>query len=89
MNMTQSTSSNISSFGYDAAHRTLRIKFKSGDEWDYKDVPASKFEALQAADSHGKYFHAHIRGSHDAVRGNRAPEATESEMLAQLRDVQG
>jgi hypothetical protein len=46
---------------YDPGSRTLRIRFADGRWWRYFDVPPSIHAALIAAESHGRYFHEHIR----------------------------
>ncbi len=58
------TSDNLHSVGYDPATLTLEIQFrKTGDVYQYFDVPEHIHRGLMDADSHGKYFHRHIRGS--------------------------
>jgi hypothetical protein len=39
----------------------LEIEFRSGDLYDYYEVPASVFEQFRAASSKGQFFQAHIR----------------------------
>ena len=56
------SSSNLASVGYDAASRTLEVEFLHGAVYQYFNVPAYEHEGLMRAPSHGKYFHAHIRG---------------------------
>jgi len=41
-------------------HR-LRLKFRSGEVYDYSDVPAQIYSGLLAAESKGRYFNQHIR----------------------------
>ena len=55
-------SSNIRSIGYDGANQVLEIEFHSGGVYQYYSVPASVYNALMQAPSHGQYFHRHIRG---------------------------
>lgn len=91
--MIESKSSTIHGFAYEASSRTLRIKFRSGDEWDYRGVGPDAFEHFQAAESHGKHFHAHIRPKHEAVSVAKqvlTPEqqaAQDADTMAQLRDM--
>ena len=59
MQMVPVESSNLSSVGYQGG--TLWISFHSGSLYEYTGVPLSVYQGLMAADSHGKYFHAHIR----------------------------
>lgn len=56
-------SSNLSKIRYDNESRTLEIEFKGGRRYQYFDVPERVFDGLRKADSHGSYFHEHIRGS--------------------------
>jgi len=41
---------------------TLKIAFHSGGVYEYFNVPHFEYVALMNASSHGKYFHAHIKG---------------------------
>lgn len=61
-------SSNLKAQGYDEASQTLRIHFKNGVVYDYAGVQPDVAQAFQAADSLGKFFHAHIRGN-DKYKG--------------------
>lgn len=58
--MTAVQSSNIAGIDYDWSG-TLTIEFHSGGVYEYFDVPHSTYVDLMQAESHGKYFHAHIR----------------------------
>ena len=60
MNMIPVSSSDISSIGYDGS--TLHIRFRSGGLYAYYNVPNSVYNGLMNAPSHGKYFHAYIKG---------------------------
>lgn len=62
MNRAPVSSSNLRSVGYDEATQTLEIEFHSGGVYQYDSVPRSVYKALMNAPSHGKYFHAHIKG---------------------------
>jgi len=57
--MTSVVSSDIASVGYEAG--SLCIQFRSGGKYMYYGVPASVYQGLMSADSHGKYFHAHVK----------------------------
>ena len=61
MNRIPVVSSNLASIGYEGG--VLEIEFKSGSVYQYSGVPASVYEALMSAPSHGKYFSAHIRNN--------------------------
>lgn len=60
MNMISVSSSDIASIGYEGS--TLHIRFNSGGLYAYYNVPASVYNGLMGAGSHGKYFHANIKG---------------------------
>ena len=55
-------SSTISAIGYE--NKELHIKFKNGTEYVYYDVPAEVYEALNSAESVGKYFAANIKNNY-------------------------
>ena len=54
-------SSDLRTVDYDWSG-TLTIAFHSGGVYEYYHVPPSEYDALMNASSHGKYFHAHIKG---------------------------
>ena len=54
-------SSNLAAIDYDG-RGTLVIVFHSGGVYAYYGVPSSDYCGLMNASSHGKYFHAHIKG---------------------------
>jgi hypothetical protein len=54
------SSSDISSIGREGS--TLHIRFNSGGLYAYYNVPSSVISELLSAGSHGKYFHANIKG---------------------------
>jgi hypothetical protein len=56
----------ISKITYDESEKLLTLTFASGGAYSYKDVPKEVFDGLLAAESAGKYFHAHIKGKYDA-----------------------
>lgn len=62
MELTRVESSNIEAIGYDEARRTLRIKFKSGQSFDYLGVPIGIYREMMGAESKGKYLTAHVKG---------------------------
>ena len=49
------------SIGYDESSLTLEIEFRSGEVWQYLDVPASVYYAMLVSKSIGQFFQAHIR----------------------------
>jgi hypothetical protein len=54
-------SSDLAAVDYDG-RGTLVIAFHSGGVYAYYHVPNSEYAGLMNASSHGKYFHAHIKG---------------------------
>lgn len=65
MKRTSVNSSNLKSVGYDETRETLEIEFLHGGVYQYFDVPKSEYGALIKANSHGKYFVAHIKDNYD------------------------
>jgi hypothetical protein len=63
MNMTMSPikSSQIEAVGYDAASKTLAVKFVRGTTYSYRDVPAETYTQMMAAESIGKFFGQNIK----------------------------
>jgi KTSC domain len=61
-------SSMLNSIGYDTDTQTLELEFKSGEVWQYMDVPAEEFEGLMNAPSHGGYARNNIIGSYHESR---------------------
>jgi hypothetical protein len=55
------SSSALRSVGYDPEQRVLEIEFTSGAVYQYFDVPPEVYRGLMAAESHGRYFHQHVR----------------------------
>ena len=66
MQMKSVSSSDISSIGYEGS--TLHIRFNSGGLYAYYNVPSGVYNALMSASSHGKYFHANIKGRYGDTR---------------------
>lgn len=55
------SSSNLQSVGYDAATKTLEIRFDSGGIYQYLNVPPSTHQGLMSAASKGTFFDAWIK----------------------------
>jgi len=60
-------SSDLAGVDYDWDGK-LTIEFRSGGVYEYFRVPQSEYAALMRASSHGKYFHAHIKGRYSYRR---------------------
>ena len=68
MNMVPVRSSDIAAIGYDATSGTLHIRFNSGGLYAYYNVHDAVYRGLMGAGSHGRYFHAHIRGRYNDTK---------------------
>jgi hypothetical protein len=66
MEMQNVDSSNILAAGYKDG--TLRVRFSSGAEYDYHNVPEELGLGIFEAESVGKYFHGAIRSSFIGVK---------------------
>lgn len=62
MQRTPVSSSNIAEIGYDESRRVLEVLFKSGNVYQYFDVPPQEHQALMQASSYGQYLNANIKG---------------------------
>ena len=67
-NMQLVSSSNLFAVDYDSWQATLTIEFHSGGVYEYYSVPHSVYAGLISADSHGRYFHKHIKGCYNYQR---------------------
>jgi lysyl-tRNA synthetase class 2 len=62
------SSSNLDECDYDPDTDNLTIRFQSGDEYTYFNVPPSVYRGLTAASSAGEYFHRQIKGRYQYER---------------------
>lgn len=65
-------SSFIQGAEYSESKKALRIIFGSDSVAVFLDVPLDVYEGLINAESHGKYYHRHIKGKYTAEKGNNA-----------------
>lgn len=61
-------STNIKAVAYDAVLSKLHVKFNSGAEYVYLDVPVEVFNGLVEAPSTGRFFADEIRGKYEYYR---------------------
>lgn len=54
-------SSNIASASFDPETDTLTVEFRSGDSYNYFNVPAAVYRAFQSAGSAGEFHARQIR----------------------------
>ena len=59
----------IAEIRYDAERSTMFVRFVDGEWYSYFDVPAQVHEDFVAAESHGRFFHDHIRDRYRFRRG--------------------
>src|SRR5437763_1848972 len=59
----------IDEITYDAAASIMFVRFAHGGWYTYFDVPGAVYEAFVAAESHGRFFHEHIRDRYKFRRG--------------------
>jgi len=62
------SSSAIDAVGYSQATGELTIRFPSGNEYSYPNVPQSVYDGLMSASSKGRYFNEHIRYKYSELR---------------------
>jgi hypothetical protein len=55
-------SNHVSEIGYDPAERTLYVRFRSGAEYRYHEVPKDVYDNLREATSAGKFLYQQISG---------------------------
>lgn len=51
----------FTSVSYDRETRILYLRFRSGDVYRYFDLNVTDYQTFLEAESHGRYFLAHIR----------------------------
>jgi hypothetical protein len=56
------SSTNIAEIGYDEPRRVLEVLFKTGNIYQYFEVPLQEYQALMGASSHGQYLNSSIKG---------------------------
>lgn len=62
------TSSQIHGGTYDPRTERLVLHLNDDSVHAYHSVPQEKVDGLEAAESHGDYFHKHIRNVHENSR---------------------
>ena len=55
------SSSNIASVAYDPETETMTVEFRSGDTYDYFNVPVRAYQSFTQAGSAGQYFIRNIK----------------------------
>jgi hypothetical protein len=63
-------SSTIHAVGYDPDAQILEVEFKTGEIYEYYEVPLEIHQDLLAASSHGQFFNAFIKNIYDYRKMN-------------------
>lgn len=63
MEMKKVSSSNLSEIGYDEATKNLRVKFKSGQLYEYEGIKPEQYNSLLNSKSLGKHFNQNIKNN--------------------------
>jgi len=61
-------SSNVAAIGYDEEDNSLFVRFNSGQEYVYYNVPVETVAAFNDADSKGKYLNERIKGAYEYAK---------------------
>jgi len=67
--MAQIESEAIDEIGYNGELSTMFVRFAHGGWYTYFAVPADVYETFVAAESHGRFFHQHVRDRYPYRRG--------------------
>jgi hypothetical protein len=59
----------IDEITYDATRSIMFVRFAHGGWYSYFEVPHDIYEDFLAAESHGRFFHEHIRDRYAYRRG--------------------
>lgn len=66
--MVKVESSNISAVGYDMNFGSLIVEYKSGNKYQYKNVPYELYENLLKAESKGRFVNENVKGKFEYNR---------------------
>jgi hypothetical protein len=67
------------SVGYDARLAILEIEFRSGDIYEYRDVPELVYRGLLKAPSKGRFFHTRIDSKFTFIQINVARDSADDD----------
>lgn len=62
-------SSRVNEAGYNPALQTIRVRFRDGTPWEYRDVPEDVWQGFKTSDSPGRYIFD-VLDSYPYGRGN-------------------
>lgn len=68
VDVTPVESSNLVSYGYDPARKTLAVWFKSGELFHHHDVPPVLWTAFEQAPSKGTFYGRAVRGKFQGLK---------------------
>ena len=58
-------SSQVAAYGFEPVQHVLRVQYRNGKAYDYQNVSADDFAALEKSESLGKHLNAHIKPHFD------------------------
>lgn len=61
-------STNIDMIGYDSENSQLHVRFRSGSEYVYNEVPPAVYQEILDADSKGGYLNERIKGRYEFAK---------------------
>lgn len=61
-------SSNVEYFHYDPEKQELTVSFRGTGTYTYHDVPPHVHDEMKAAESHGKFINARLKGKYEFTR---------------------
>ena len=68
MEWKEAESSNIDAIAYEEDNQELHVRFKSGSEYVYTDVPKKIYDGFMDASSKGRYLNTVIKGKYNTMR---------------------
>jgi len=82
-------SSNVEAVGYHPDLQIFQIRFKSGQTFQFFNVPPETFEEMKASDSIGKFFHARIKNqfSGDKLGANQERKDDGSTIVVTVYEI--
>ena len=61
-------SSHVSEIGYDPVEKTLYVRFRSGAEYRYHEVPQTVYDQVRSATSVGKSLYQNVSGVYQSSK---------------------
>ncbi len=61
-------SSFLKAVGYDKNYKRMELHFSDGQQYEYYHVPVQVFDSFLAAESHGRFYNACVKGQYDETK---------------------